>query len=179
MESDFWELMQLKKEQNELAVLITCNEKTQHFGLSLTEEEAREVMVCRNDSLKKYGRVEFSSGILDKLIFAFCDSQYIYPDNYVDTIKKLQDIFYEFKNKSGELLTDDELMIFMSEQFESVCCGDTDYLESTCLERFAAAVRAGYDGYKSTGGHGEYSRVDEEERWNKEVYLEILKELFW
>lgn len=179
MEQDFFKLIQQQKEQTELAELISCNEKTERFGLSISEEEARELMICRNESLKKYERVEFGGGILEQLIFVFCDSQYIWQDNYIDMMKRLQDIFYEFKNESGELLTDDELITFMAEQFEGVCCGDPDYLEDTCLKRFAAAIRAGYEGYKATGGRGEYTRLDETVRWDREMYLETLKELFW
>ena len=37
--------------------------------MSLTEEDAHELVLCRNASLKKYRRVEFGEGILDKLIF--------------------------------------------------------------------------------------------------------------
>lgn len=50
---------------------MACNEKTETFGLSLTEQEAQELVVCRNESLKKYRRVEFGNGILDKLILHF------------------------------------------------------------------------------------------------------------
>lgn len=91
----------------------------------------------------------------------------------------LQEIFYEFKNESEDNLTDDELLSFMKEQFEDVCSGDVDYLEGTCLEIFTKAIRAGYEGYKKTGGYGEYGQFDEVPRWDKEMYFEVLKELFW
>ncbi len=179
MDGNVFDLMQAGKQTEELAVLISCNEKTEQFGLSLTDEEAGELMICRNNSLKKYKRVEFGSGILDKLIYVFCDSQYIDQDNYVETLEELQDVFYEFKNESEEKLSDEELLTFMKEQFESVCTGDVEYLETTCLERFAAAIRAGYDGYRKSGGHNEYGNFDEEQRWDKDLYLEVLKELCW
>lgn len=50
-------------------------------------------------------------------------------------MEKLQDIFYCFKNEAEDQLTDDELLSFMREQFEEICMGDTEYLESTCLPR--------------------------------------------
>ena len=156
MEDNFFEMILAEKEKKEMAVLMACNEKTETFGLSLTEQEAQELVVCRNESLKKYRRVEFGNGILDKLIFTFCDSQYINQENYKETMEKLQDIFYCFKNEAEDQLTDDELLSFMREQFEEICMGDTEYLESTCLPRFAAAIRAGYRGYQESGGNGEY-----------------------
>ena len=70
------------------------------------------------------------------------------------------------------------LFILMKEQFELICFGDLDYLEGTCLANFAQAIRAGYDGYKNSDGYGEYSKFDEVERWDYELYLETLKELW-
>ena len=66
---DIYALIWKEKEKKELGTLLACNEKTQRFGLCLTEEQARELVICRNNSLKKYQRVEFGSGILDKLIY--------------------------------------------------------------------------------------------------------------
>ncbi len=140
MNESLLEVLQSQKEKKELSVLMQCNEKTESFGLSLTEEDAHELVLCRNASLKKYRRVEFGEGILDKLIFTFCDSQYINQENYREVMEELQDIFYSFKNEAMDLLTDDELLTFMKEQFEEICMGDTEYLESTCLPRFAPFV---------------------------------------
>lgn len=162
-----------------MTVLMACNEKTETFGLSLTEQEAQELVVCRNESLKKYRRVEFGKGILDKLIFTFCDSQYMTQENYKETMEKLLDIFYCFKNEAGDQLTDDELLSFMREQFEEICMGDAEYLESTCLPRFAAAIRAGYKGYQESGANGEYENLSQEARWDKDLYMDVVKELFW
>ncbi len=179
MEDNMFELIERKKQETEIAALISCNEKTAQFGLVLTNEEAKELVVSRNDSLKKHQRVEFGAGILEKLIYYFCDSRYINQDNYTDTLMELQDIFYLYKNEAEDNLTDDELLTFMKEQFESVCTGDIDYLADTCLERFAQAIRAGYTVYIGTGGHNEYEKFDEEPRWDKDLYLQVLTELCW
>lgn len=76
-------------------------------------------------------------------------------------------------------ISDSELLHFMKEQFESICFGDLDYLEGTCLSNFAQAVRAGYSGYKRSEGRGEYEKFDEVTRWDYELYFEALKELCW
>lgn len=179
MESKIFELMQLQNQEKELHMVLTCNEKTESFGLSLSHEDAKELIVSRNTSLKKYQRVEFGEGILPKLIFQFCDSQYINQSEYQKILARLQDIFFRFKNESGDLLTDDELLNYMSEQFEEVCYGDLDYLEGTCLERFAAAIRAGFKGYQNSEGRKVYDQISNEKRWDKDLYLQVLKELFW
>lgn len=179
MEENVFALWKAKGQKEELALLESCNERSRSYGLVLTEEDARELMACRDDSLKRHRRVELGGGILDRLIDAFCDCAYITQDSYLETLERLLDIFYSFKNESMEKLTDGELLHFMREQYERICFGDLDYLEDTCLERFARAIRFGYEGYQSTEGIGEYDQFDEEERWDEELYQQILKEIFW
>jgi len=179
MEKNLFEMLMLEKQNNELAELLEINQKTNHFGLSLTTEEAKELMVSRNKSLQRYQRVEFGRSVLEKLIFEFCDSQHINQDNYVEMIEELQDIFYGFKNEVKDRMTDDELLNFMKEQFETVCQGDLSYLSETCLPRLAAAIRAGYTGYQKTEAKKVYEEFSEEQRWDKDVYMEVIKELFW
>lgn len=179
MEDDILKLMLKKNEEKEVTALIACNDETEKYGLKLTLEEAKELVVSRNVSLRDHKRIEFSKSILEKLIYNFCDSQYIMQDNYSNTLMELQDIFYLFKNESEDKLTDEELIHFMKEQFETICTGDMDYLADTCLERFAQAIRAGYTEYIGSDGYGQYESFDEEPRWDKELYLEVLKELFW
>lgn len=179
MDGNLLEALQSQREKKEISVLMQCNEKTEGFGLSLTEEEAHELVLCRNASLKKYRRVEFGEGILNKLIFTFCDSQYIQQENYREVMEELQDIFYRFKNESEDLLTDDELLAFMREQFEEICMGDTQYLEGTCLPWFASAIRSGDRGYVAGGGKGEYKKLSDEQRWDEELYMDVIKGLFW
>ena len=179
METNILELLELTKRKEELALLSAMNQKTERFGLVLREADIKELAECRNQSLKKYGRVEFGRGILDQLIYVFCESQYISQHNYLSSLERLQDVFYEFKNAALDQMTDDEVLTFMREQFETVCAGDLDYLEETCLEVFTAAVRAGYRGYTASGGNGEYEQFDEVTRWDKELYLQALRELCW
>lgn len=171
------ELFQIISEKNQVQAIVALNPRTEHFGLALTEEEAgRLVAVCR-ENLREQRRVEFGEGILPKLIEAFCDSSYIDSNNYMETVSRLAEIFYLFKNETADELTDDELIEFMREQFETVCFGDFDYLEGTCLDIFAKAVRAGYRGYKVTGGRGEFRKFDIVPRWNRELFLKALSDL--
>ena len=179
MTENIFALWQVQKQEEETRLILDCNKQTQSFGLSLSAEEAKELIQCRNKSLKAYQRVELGGGILDKLIYTFCDSSYITADTFGSTLARLQDIFYRFKNESLGKLSDDELLEFMKETFGNICFGDLEYLESTCLERFARAIRYGYDGYLASGGSGEYEGFSEEERWDSELYLEALKELAW
>ncbi len=168
----------LLQQKNQLEKVIETNKTTEQFGLVLSEQDAKLILEERKDTLQKQKRVEFGEGIVPKIIYEFCDSNYIDQNNYVDTIIRLQEIFYLYKNEMQDEITDDELLHLMKEQFELICFGDLDYLEGTCLANFAQAIRAGYDGYKNSDGYGEYSKFDEVERWDYELYLETLKELW-
>ena len=168
MEKDWMILLQ---QQNQLEKVMRTNQKTERFHLSLTEQDAKVILEERKNSLSEQKRIEFGEGIATKIIYEFCDSDYIDQSNYVETIVRLQEIFYQYKNEMQDEITDDELLHLMKEQFETICFGDFDYLESTCLANFAQAIRAGYDGYKSSDGYGEYLKFDEVKRWDYELYI--------
>lgn len=91
--------MILLQEQNQLSKVIKTNESTEQFGLFLTEQDARLILEERKNSLVEQKRIEFGEGIATKIIYEFCDSDYIHQSNYVETIIRLQEIFYLYKNE--------------------------------------------------------------------------------
>lgn len=165
--------------RKELDLIEKSNVNINKFGLTITREEAKEIIISKNETLKKYKRIEFSYGVTKKIIYIFSDSEYIDKNNYIDTIKDLVDIFYNFKNETEDKLTDDELLNFIREQFDDVCYGDLEYLRDTCLERFSKAVRDDSLDYIYTQGKNIYENLSEEQRWDKDLYQSVMKELFW
>ncbi len=170
--------MILLQQKNQLAKVLETNEMTARYGLVLTQQDAELLAAERSRVLKRERRVEFGPGILPKVIEQFCDSDFIDQNNYVDTLLRLQEIFYLYKNEMQDEISDEELLHFMKEQFEEVCFGDLGYLEGTCLQIFAEAVRAGYRGYQASEGYGEHTELDEVKRWDRDLYLEALYDLF-
>ena len=177
MEEKDW--MNLLSSQNQIQNILEVNQKTARYGLELTEADAKTLSETRNSELRRQQRIEFGEGILPKLIDAFCDSPYMAQGTYVETLIRLQEIFFLYKNAMLDEISDDELLQFMREQYDEICFGDLDYLEGTCLNHFAQAIRAGYRGFRATQGRGEYSQFDEVKRWDHELYLEVLKDLCW
>lgn len=169
----------LLQSNNRLSKVMNTNVYTEQFGLMLSQQDAELILASRLEELRTQERVEFGEGIAEKIIRQFCDSSYIDQNNYVDTIIRLQEIFYLYKNEMHDEITDDELLHLMKEQYEELCFGNLEYLETTCLANFAKAIRAGYDGYKATDGYGEAQRFDIQERWSYELYYETLRELLW
>ena len=153
------------------------NQYTEKYGLTLSPEDTEILLAEKKQILKKERRVEFGESLLPRIIYTFCDSSYTSQDEYVDTLVRLQEIFYLYKNEMQDEITDEELLNFMKEQFETVCFGDLQYLEGTCLDLFAQAIRAGYGGYSETQGRGEFSRFDIVQRWDKELYLLALSQI--
>lgn len=139
-----------------LEKIQAANDYTSRYGLSLSEEEAALLLRERKDALKEQGRVEFGEGILPKLIFAFCDSPYIFQDNYAETLGRLQEIFYFYKNESLDEITDDELINFMKASFDGSCQGSLDYLEDTGMEALARRTRFGQNFYGGEEERDEY-----------------------
>lgn len=177
MEKKNW--LEIMSEQAQVQQILDTNAFTRRYGLVLSVEEAKLLAKERVEVLKKERRIEFGPGILPKIIYAFCDSAYITQSDHCSTLLRLQEIFYLYKNEMLDEITDDELLEFMREQFETVCAGDLGYLEGTCLDIFAQAIRAGYSGYRASGGRGEFEGFDIVKRWDRELYMEALAELCW
>ena len=77
------EWMLLLQQQNQLEQIMAMNEATEKYGLSLSEEDARMIASQRQTVLQQQRRVEFGEGIVSKIIYEFCDSEYISQQNYV------------------------------------------------------------------------------------------------
>ena len=152
MEQDFYSVISAQNQQE----LLKTNEYTCNFGLSLTKQDVAELMNRRKECLMEQQRVEFGKGVLEKLVYSFCDLDYIYQENYAETLARLQDIFYLYKNESMDELTDDELIDVMREAFDGECQGSLEYLEETCLEKFAREIRCNTRKFI-----GRYKRRDE------------------
>lgn len=176
MESTNWLAL---LERTQIQKVMESNQYTEQYGVTLSEQDAEILAQERKSTLIEQKRVEFGESILPRIIYEFCDSAFINQSNYVESLTRLQEIFFLYKNEMLDEISDEELLNFMKEQFETVCFGDFDYLEGTCLDIFAQAVRAGYRGYQQTGGRGEYAEFDEVLRWDRELYLEVLRDLCW
>jgi hypothetical protein len=80
-------------------------------------------------------------GIIGKLIKAFCDSPYMNKQNYSETLERLLEIFYYYKNETDEKLSDNELIDYMKTFFNGSCEGSLELLESRELDSLARALR--------------------------------------
>lgn len=132
-------------EKQAVSEVLQCNKITADYSLVLSEEQALELVETRSYSLKNVGRIEFGSGIIEKVILTFANSPYISQYRYAEIINELVEIFYYFKNETLDLMSDDDLIGYMKKYFDGVCQGSLDQLKYRELERMAKNVRLGLD----------------------------------
>lgn len=119
------------------------NEFTARFGLTLSHGDAVELVETQAHALKSSGRIEFGGGVIDKIIWEFCDSPYISMDNYPEILHELTEIFYYYKNETLDLISDDELIKFMKNSFDGICQGSLELLSRRELAKMAHNLRYG------------------------------------
>ena len=142
MDNSYLEMIN-KRKQIEIVNIKRCNEITSKYGLVLSDNQISKIIERRKEILKGTGRVELREGIIDKLIKEFCDSPYINQENYAETLYELIEIFYEYKNETMDLITDDDLIKFMKKSFDGVCQGDLDYLYGTVIYKMRENLLSG------------------------------------
>ena len=124
--------------------VLKYNDLTSRFGLVLTEKQAIALVETRSFALKENGRIEFGGGVIDKLIYEFCDSPYIWANNYEQTLHDLIEIFYYYKNETLDLISDDDLIKYMKTAFDGICQGSLELLSGRELDQLSHNMRYGY-----------------------------------
>ena len=126
--------------------LRKTNSLTERYGLSLSETQIAALTDARVSSLLDTSRVETGEGILPKLIYAFCDSPFLFRDEYCQTIAALQDLFYTFRNELEDALSDDELILAMQRLYNGPGQGSLEYLENATVSDLYRAWQGDEEG---------------------------------
>ena len=120
-----------------IQALTQANQVTSQYGLVLTEQQMLSLLQQRQEALEATGRVEFGDGVLHLLAETFCDSPFLCPANYEETLGELQALFYYFKNECRDRLADREVLNGMKRLFDGVAQGATEYLAGVPVEALA------------------------------------------
>lgn len=121
--------------------IIAVNQKAKTFGVMLTREQIKNIIVSRNHVLQSYGRVELGIEVTKELAIVFCSSPYIDNQNYVSALEELQEIFYYVKNETEDQIGDSQLIGIMKDYFNDDCRGSLEFLKSK-LDAFAEQFRS-------------------------------------
>ena len=123
--------------------LMRCNQVTARYGLTLTETQMEQLAVRHEEALRASGRVEFGTGVLEKLVQAFCDSPYLVQEEYAETLAELQEQFYHLKTECMERVSDDELVEAMRLIYNEAVHGDLSGLADADRETIYRIVQTG------------------------------------
>lgn len=124
--------------------ILSCNAESGAYGLQLTRAQAAALCETRQQALQKSGRLEFQSGLLEKLIHTFCDSPYLTQETYEPLLQELVSLFYAYKTETWEKIPDEALLKIMKENFDGPCGGAPELL-NTVLQELVRWLRAGKD----------------------------------
>ncbi len=124
-----------------VAGIIKYNDYTAYFGLALNEKQAKALVETRSFALRVNGRIEVGGGVINKIIYEFCDSPYILQSTYEQTLHELIEMFYYYKNETLDMLSDEELILFMKNAFDGVCQGSLELLSGRELDKIARHIR--------------------------------------
>lgn len=97
-------------------------------GLPLSARQAEALLAHQERTLLDLGRVDFSGGILPKLMAAFADSPYVLAEGWPDTLAALTELFYAFKSETRDAMADDNLLLAMRSLFDGACGGSAEAL---------------------------------------------------
>ncbi|HKL79888.1 MAG TPA: DUF6323 family protein [Mobilitalea sp.] len=139
--------------QHTLMEVRKCNDLTEQYYLTLSDQDIGLLMENRKETLESNGRIEFGGGVIQKIIIEFADSPYMYQDSYVSTLMELQECFYYFKNESLEQISDDSLIRQMKLYYDNVCQGSVEFLRTTILENISRDIRYGKEIYRDSDGY--------------------------
>lgn len=126
--------------------LLALNETSAEYGLVLSEQEAEMLVQAGRDAIALQDRIEFGKSATTKMIEKFMHSSYLSQNGYADTIAALLEVFYEVKEESLDILTDDEVIQVMYDLFEGESGGDVEILRSRDLEELCRRIRNAANG---------------------------------
>ena len=63
MEESYLDIVN-KRKQTEITNIKKCNEYTKKYGLELSDNQIRNILERRKETLKETGRIEFREGII-------------------------------------------------------------------------------------------------------------------
>ena len=132
-------------DQENINNLVKMNEITKDKDLVLSQKEILMLIENKNNTLKDIGRVEIGKSIIDDIIYAFYDSDYIDSSNYFDTIDELINIFYMYQDKFSDYLTDEEIIEYLRNNFDEMG-GSLELLGSVSFDKLNTKIIYGeYD----------------------------------
>ena len=118
-----------------------CDQLARRYGMRLTRGQFEHLAQARRQVLQDTGRIDFGGGVLDQLVYAFCDSPFVESRGFALFLEQMQELFYIFKNETQDAVTDEELIQALAALFNGEAQGSLEYLAEIPPQRL---VRVAY-----------------------------------
>ncbi len=128
-------------EHVQLQEILQMNDESEKYGLTLTTQEAQEIIEARSLALQNYGRVELDLDAVCKLISTFCSSPLISQEDYALTLRELLELFYYLKNETDDSIGDAELIKEMKDYLVYHCGGSLEMFKGAGIENFVKDLK--------------------------------------
>ncbi len=126
-------------DQENINNLINMNEIPKDKKLVLSKKEILMLIENKNNTLKDIGRIEIGKSIIDDIVYAFYDSEYIDSDNYFETINEIISIFYMCQDKFSDYLIDDEIIKYLRNSFDELG-GSLELISSISFDKLNTRI---------------------------------------
>lgn len=117
------------------AQILALRERAISYGLVISPKDASALAEVGVEQLHEQERVEFAQSAVVKIIHKFMESGYISQSDFVETVSELIAVFYEVKEESLDVISDDDVIFAMFDCFENISNGDIELLRTRDLER--------------------------------------------
>lgn len=136
VKSEFgFSLFQISEDKKFIRSIVDLNAKANNYGLTITENIAKEISLRRREALNENERFEFKSDAITRLTSAFLETRYINQDEFAYIIGEIIDIFYYLKNETENTISDDDLISEMLDTFTHLCFGSIEQMQSKGIEK--------------------------------------------
>lgn len=136
-----------ERKEGQIEKIMKCNNVSNQYGLVLKKSEVLQIIETQEASLKELERVEFGGDIIEQIIYVFCDSQFISKYEYGESINRIVEIFYCYREELDERMSDEEIIDYMKRAFNGPCQGSYDSLEDGLLWSITNALEENRDIY--------------------------------
>lgn len=145
-------------QNNRKQELLSLNPSLNAHGLSLTPENAAEILESGKRALKNQGRVELGTSVTQEIVKRLSASPYVTQDSFVSSVCDLYEVFHFIKNALSDFISDEEVLDAMMFSFENVCHGSVEFLMGKGAEKIIHSLRHEEDEDDEKDG--------EEENWD-------------
>lgn len=121
--------------------ILATNERAAEYGLKLSDDDAAMLVQAGRESLQEQDRVEFGRSATTVLIEKFMQSSYVTQSEYAVTVATLLDVFYEVKEESLDILSDEEVIDIMFDFFEHESGGSVELLQGRDMDVLCRKIR--------------------------------------